>query len=63
MNGFTSLRTVSPVADTLLSIAMMLLAGLCLTRLAKKFRMPDVTAYIIAGICLDHIASTSSLRV
>ncbi|MBQ2119242.1 MAG: cation:proton antiporter [Clostridia bacterium] len=36
--------------DTLLSLSVALLAGLLLSRLTKKIGLPDVTAYLIAGI-------------
>ena len=35
---------------TLLSIATALFAGLMMTRLFSRFKLPDVTAYLIAGI-------------
>ena len=35
---------------TLLSIATALFAGLMMTRLFNRFKLPDVTAYLIAGI-------------
>ncbi len=37
---------------TLISISAALLAGLLLTRLMNRFRLPDVTAYLIAGVLL-----------
>ncbi len=36
----------------LLSIAVAILAGLLMTRLAKPFKLPDVTAYLIAGVVI-----------
>lgn len=36
--------------QNLLSIAVALAAGLLLTRLAKKVHLPDVTAYLVAGV-------------
>lgn len=36
--------------STLLSISVALLAGLLMTRVLKPFRMPDVTAYLLAGV-------------
>lgn len=35
---------------TLLSVSVALLAGLLMTRLLKPFKMPDVTAYLLAGV-------------
>ena len=36
--------------ENLLSISISLLAGLLLSRLAKKMKLPSVTAYLVAGI-------------
>ena len=46
--------------ETLLSLSTALIAGLLLSRLTKKIGLPDVTAYLIAGIlvgpfCLGRI--------
>ena len=38
--------------QTLLLIAIALFAGLLMTRLFVKFRLPDVTAYLVAGILI-----------
>ncbi len=38
--------------STLLSISIALLAGLLMTRLFKPFKLPDVTAYLIAGVLI-----------
>ena len=38
--------------QTLLSVAFALLAGLMMTRLMKRFRLPDVTAYLLAGLLI-----------
>ncbi len=35
---------------TLLSVSVALLAGLLMTRVLKPFKMPDVTAYLMAGV-------------
>lgn len=50
----------SPVASVIISIALMLFLGFAMTRLTKKLRLPNVTAYIVVGIligpyCLDLI--------
>ena len=37
---------------TLLSISVALLAGLIMTRLFKKLKLPSVTAYLIAGVLI-----------
>lgn len=53
----------SAVASVIISIALMLFLGFLMTRLTKKLRLPNVTAYIITGIligpyCLDLIPQT-----
>lgn len=56
-NGFHSHDAAT---STMISISLMLLGGFLMTRLTKKLKMPNVTAYIAAGIllgpyCLDFI--------
>ena len=36
----------------LLSLAIAMFAGLMMTRLLKKTHLPDVTAYLIAGVLI-----------
>ena len=38
--------------NTLLSVSIALLAGLLMTRLFKPFKLPAVTAYLIAGVLI-----------
>lgn len=38
--------------NTLLSVSVALLAGLLMTRLFKPFKLPAVTAYLIAGVLI-----------
>ena len=38
--------------SNLLSIAIAILAGLLMTRLVKPFKLPDVTAYLLAGVLI-----------
>ncbi len=38
--------------STLLSVSVALLAGLIMTRFFKKFKLPSVTAYLIAGVLI-----------
>lgn len=50
----------SSVAVVIISIALMLLCGFLMTRITKKLKLPNVTAYIVTGIligpfCLDLI--------
>lgn len=42
----------SQVAVIIMSVALMLIGGFAMTRITKKLRLPDVTAYIIAGVIL-----------
>lgn len=42
----------SSVASTIISIAFMLFCGFAMTRITKKFKLPNVTAYILTGILL-----------
>ena len=54
------LMGVSPVADIIISTSLMLFCGFLMTRITKKLKLPNVTAYIITGIllgpfCLDLI--------
>lgn len=43
---------VSSVSAVILSIAIILLAGFLMTRLTKLLKLPNVTAYIVAGIII-----------
>ena len=38
--------------STLLSVSIALLAGLLMTRALKPIKLPDVTAYLIAGVLI-----------
>lgn len=46
------LQNFPPVAQTIISVAIMLLAGFLLTRLTKLLKLPNVTGYIVAGILI-----------
>ncbi len=53
----------SPVSMTVISVAVMLIAGFLMTRITKKLKLPNVTAYIVSGIligpfCLDLIPAS-----
>ncbi len=43
---------ISPVAQIIISIALMLFSGYAMTRITKRLHLPNVTAYILAGIFL-----------
>lgn len=46
------LQDTSSVAQIIITIALMLFSGYAMTRLTKRLRLPNVTAYILAGILL-----------
>ena len=43
---------LSPVSAIILAVALMLFSGFLMTRLTKLLRLPNVTAYILAGILI-----------
>lgn len=49
---FTKLHITSDVSVIVISVALMLIAGFSMTRLTKRLRLPNVTAYIVAGILM-----------
>lgn len=56
-------EAASPSAAVIISIALMLFLAFLMTRITKKLKLPNVTAYIITGIligpyCLDFIPKT-----
>lgn len=57
---YEKLSVQSDVAVTVIAIAIMMLCGFLMTRITKLLKLPNVTAYIVAGIligpfCLDLI--------
>lgn len=48
MDGFITSRS----SQIIISIALILFTGFAMTRITKKLRLPNVTAYILAGILL-----------
>lgn len=50
------IQSASGVATVIISVAFMLLFGFLLTRITKRLKLPNVTAYIVAGILIGHIA-------
>ena len=48
MNWLNGSDTSVPV--TIISVALMLASGFLMTRITKKLRLPNVTAYIVGGI-------------
>ena len=52
LSSFWGLDRLPSVAAVIISIAFMLFSGFLMTRLTKLLKLPDVTAYILAGILL-----------
>ncbi len=57
---YEKLSVQSDVAVTVIAVAIMMLCGFLMTRITKLLKLPNVTAYIVAGIligpfCLDFI--------
>ena len=46
---FDLLGITSPVSIIIISLSLMLICGFAMTRITKKLRLPNVTAYIVAG--------------
>ena len=49
---YEKLQSASGVAVVIISIALMLFCGFAATRVTKRLRLPNVTAYILTGILL-----------
>ncbi len=49
---YQTLYSQSSVAVVIISVAIMLFSGFLMTRLTKKLKLPNVTAYIMAGIVI-----------
>lgn len=49
---YDQLNKQSPVAVVIISVAIMLLSGFLMTRVTKKLKLPNVTAYIVVGILI-----------
>ncbi len=57
---YAQLNETAPVAVTIIALSLMLMLGFLMTRLTGLLRLPNVTAYILAGIvigpfCMDLI--------
>ena len=46
------MQSTSRVAAVVISIALMLMGGFLMTRITKKLKLPNVTAYIVMGILM-----------
>ena len=49
---FSLLGITSSVSIVIISLSLMLICGFAMTRITKKLRLPNVTAYIVAGILM-----------
>ena len=49
---YEKLSATSPVSAVILALAIVLLSGFLMTRITKLLRLPNVTAYIVAGIII-----------
>lgn len=63
LNGIYQRLGENSASVVIISVAIMLLCGFLMTRITKKLRLPNVTAYIIAGIligpfCFDLIPAS-----
>lgn len=47
---------MSPVAQVILSVALMLFSGFAMTRLTRLLKLPNVSAYILAGVLMGPYA-------
>lgn len=49
---YEKLHITDTVSVIIVSIALMLICGFAATRVTKRLRLPNVTAYIVAGILI-----------
>ena len=49
---FEALHITSSVSIVIISISLMLIGGFAMTRITKRLKLPNVTAYIVAGIVM-----------
>lgn len=49
---YETLHITSEVSVIIVSVALMLFSGFAMTRITKQLRLPNVTAYIVAGILI-----------
>jgi len=52
MNIYERMGITSNAAIVIISIGIMLFLGFLMTRVTKKLKLPNVTAYIVAGILI-----------
>lgn len=49
---YSRLGSTSALAGVIISVALMLFLGFAMTRITKKLKLPNVTAYIITGVLI-----------
>lgn len=49
---YETISSASMVASIIISVALILFSGFAMTRITKRLRLPNVTAYIVAGILI-----------
>lgn len=49
-------NTINPVAAILISLAVILFSGFFVTRITKRFKLPNVSGYIAAGVIIGPYA-------
>ena len=54
---YEMLHITSSVSIIVISVALMLISGFAMTRITKKLKLPNVTAYIVGPYCLNLIPS------
>ncbi len=52
MNFLPDISNLTHTAQAVISVALMLFGGFAMTRLTKRLRLPNVTAYILCGILM-----------
>ena len=57
----SAFHNTSSAAAVIISVALMLFSGFMATRLTKRLRLPDVTAYIVSGILIDPTTDRKSV--
>ena len=68
MKSFLFYHATSQASVVIITIALMLFTGYLMTRITRKFKLPNVTGYILAGIlmgpyCLDMVPVKVTISV
>jgi len=49
---YDNLASAAPASKAIITVAIMLMSGFLMTRVTKRLKLPNVTAYIVAGILI-----------